>query len=228
VTDIAGTTRDVLREQIQLGGMPLHIIDTAGLRDSGDAVEQEGVRRARREMETADRILWITDGSCVGDSEPPEDLPAHLPLDRVVNKCDLSGHTASVAEEGRGVTLHLSAKTGQGVDLLIAHLQRSAGFQHSTEGVFLARERHVDALHRAAESTARALTQLRENNLPELAAEDLRDAQQALNEITGAFSSDDLLGRIFAGFCIDTLSKNSSWSVFSGLCLSSGVYLIIP
>ncbi len=202
VTDIPGTTRDVLREQILLDGMPLRVIDTAGLRDSDDAVEREGVRRAKLAMADADRILWLQDGTQAGDIELPADLPDGLPVDVIVNKIDLSGKPAAITIEDDQVRISLSAKTGEGMDLLIDHLQRSVGFMHNTDGVFLARQRHVDALHRAATATEQALQQLHVQNLPELAAEDLRSAQQALNEITGEFTSDDLLGRIFQGFCI--------------------------
>lgn len=202
VTDIAGTTRDVLREQIFLDGMPLRVIDTAGLRESTDAVEREGVRRAREEMDNADRILWLQDGSNIGDTELPTNLPADLPVDVIINKIDLTGKTPSIEKEDDQTRICLSAETGEGIDLLVNHLQRSVGFMQNTEGVFLARQRHVDALVRGFDATVHALQQLRIQNLPELAAEDLRTAQQALNEITGEFSSDDLLGRIFQGFCI--------------------------
>jgi len=202
VTDIAGTTRDVLREQIYLDGMPLNIVDTAGLSDSGDRVEREGVRRARRAMADADRILWVRDGSLSDEESLPDDVPAGLPLDIIVNKCDVTATPPSISEDKRGCVVHLAAKTGAGISLLIRHLQDSAGFRQNPEGVFLARQRHVDALERAAAATDQALQQLQDRHMPELAAEDLRVAQQALNEITGEFTSDDLLGRIFSSFCI--------------------------
>lgn len=202
VTDIAGTTRDVLREQIFLNGLPLHIIDTAGLRESTDAVEREGVRRARQEMADADRILWLQDGTQPQYAMLPDNLPNTIPVDVIVNKIDLCDKPAGVEIENDKTSIFLSAATGEGVDLLIDHLQSSVGFMENTEGVFLARQRHVDALMKASSATEQALKQLQIRNLPELAAEDLRSAQLALNEITGEFSSDDLLGRIFRGFCI--------------------------
>jgi len=203
VTDIAGTTRDVLREHIHLNGLPLHILDTAGIRESQDPVEREGVRRAQVEIGQADRILWVMDASQARQTELDADLPADIPIDRILNKCDLHDIPAGIEYHAAdsGATLSISAKTGQGIDLLIEHLQQSVGYEQNTEGVFLARGRHLTALNEAHLATTSALQKLR-NQLPELAAEDLRAAQTALNEITGEFSSDDLLGRIFAGFCI--------------------------
>jgi len=204
VTEIAGTTRDVLREHIHLNGLPLHILDTAGIRESDDPIEQEGVRRARSEITHADRVLWVTDVEDNGIEDKDLSLPVGIPVDRIVNKIDLCSMSALIEYDPSGTEarINLSAKTGQGVDLLTQHLQRSVGYQQDTESVFLARSRHVSALKLAYSATQSALEKLRQQNQPELAAEDLRSAQTALNEITGEFSNDDLLGRIFAGFCI--------------------------
>ncbi len=203
VTDIPGTTRDVLREHIELDGLPLHIIDTAGLRDSDDPVEKEGVRRARQEINQADRVLLVVDASDGAEPELPTDIPDSVPVDVIYNKIDQTNETASINYTPTGsATIKLSVKEDEGITLLINHLTQSVGFQRDTEGVFLARQRHVDALVTAAEATREAIAQVSQGGMPELAAEDLRRAQYALNEITGEFSNDDLLGRIFAGFCI--------------------------
>jgi tRNA modification GTPase len=203
VTAIAGTTRDTLREFIQLDGLPLHIIDTAGLRDdTDDPVEQEGMRRARAEIAAADRILLLIDDHDPGDSEALlGSLPPELPVTRIHNKIDLSGHPPGLSDDGHGPCVHLSLKTGAGVDSLIAHLKASVGYDSCAEGVFTARRRHLDALDRARQSTDNALARLRTGE-PELLAEELRLAQHSLGEITGEFTSDDLLGRIFSSFCI--------------------------
>ena len=202
VTDVAGTTRDVLREQIHLDGLPLHIVDTAGLHASDDKVEQEGIRRAQQEISEADRILLVTDGHDDPSLVDDFDFPPGIPRDRIFNKADLTGVKPSLVCNEDGVNIHLSAKTGDGVSLLVDHLKSSVGYQQNIEGVFSARTRHIDALNRAKAATEQALSQLKNGQMPELAAQDLREAQQALNEITGEFTSDDLLGRIFAGFCI--------------------------
>lgn len=203
VTAIAGTTRDTLREFIQLDGLPLHVIDTAGLRDdTDDPVEQEGMRRARAEIAAADRILLLIDDHDPGDSETLlASLPPELPVTRIHNKIDLSGHPAGLSNDGNGPRIHLSLKTGVGVDSLIAHLKACVGYDSGAEGVFTARRRHLDALDRARQATDNALARLRTGE-PELLAEELRLAQRSLGEITGEFTSDDLLGRIFSSFCI--------------------------
>jgi len=201
VTDIAGTTRDVLRERIQLDGMPLHIIDTAGLRDSDNPVEQEGIRRAHEEIHKADKILLLIDAN-----DPDESLLATLPqqsdITRVYNKIDLLQLPPALRQTDQGSTIHLSIKTGAGMDLLIRHLKDSVGFNEATDNVFIARRRHLEALAHAHEAVETALNQLQINQAGELVAEDLRMAQQSLAEITGEFTSDDLLGRIFSSFCI--------------------------
>jgi tRNA modification GTPase len=204
VSPIPGTTRDVLRERIHIDGMPLHIVDTAGLRASRDAIESEGIRRAREQMERADRILLVLDDDA--DAGVPADaldlLPPRLPRTLIRNKIDLSGRDPGVAEGPGVVEIALSARTGAGLDDLRRHLKECMGFQPAGEGAFIARRRHLDAIRRAQEHLARGKAQLKQSLAGELLAEDLRLAQQALSEITGEFTSDDLLGRIFSSFCI--------------------------
>ncbi|WP_089729478.1 tRNA uridine-5-carboxymethylaminomethyl(34) synthesis GTPase MnmE [Candidatus Thiosymbion oneisti] len=204
VTDIPGTTRDLLRQQIQIGGMPLHIIDTAGLRPARDPIEQEGVRRAREQIEQADHILWVFDGQSDPDHRDFDvsRLPAHVPLTYVRNKIDLTGTPAGLKQGPSGPEVAISALTGAGVDVLCEHLKAICGFPASTEGVFMARRRHLDALDRTLVCLDSALELLRQAPAVELVAEDLRQAQRALGEITGEFTPDDLLDRIFSGFCI--------------------------
>lgn len=209
VTDIAGTTRDVLREHIHIDGMPLHIIDTAGLRDTPDAVEKIGVARAWAEIEKADRVLLLVDASTTATTDPMVIWPefvARLPdpqrLTLVRNKIDTSAEPAGLDLSTAPPTLRLSAKTGEGVDNLKAHLKDVMGFAATTEGRFSARRRHLDALDRAMAALNTGRAQLDGYGAGELLAEDLRDAQQALGEITGEFSADDLLGEIFGSFCI--------------------------
>ena len=209
VTDIAGTTRDVLREHIHIDGMPLHIIDTAGLREATDEVERIGISRAWTEIEQADRIILMLDSSDP-DSENIEKvrseflskLPNNMPVTIVRNKVDLSGEAVGLKEENGTMTVCLSAQTHQGVDLLREHLKQAMGFQTGMEGGFLARRRHLDALEKAAEHLQIGLVQLTEFHAGELLAEELRLVQANLSEITGQFTSDDLLGNIFSSFCI--------------------------
>lgn len=204
VSDIPGTTRDVLREFIQLDGMPLHVVDTAGLRVARDDIEAEGVRRAQREMARADRILLIVDdtrSSADGDAELTQLLLPNLPCTRVRNKIDLTGRAPGMQEQNGTTEIALSAKTGAGLELLRQHLKTCMGFQPVGEGAFMARRRHLDALRRAQAHVTVAHARARER-AGELLAEELRQAQQALSEITGGFTSDDLLGRIFSSFCI--------------------------
>ena len=209
VTDIPGTTRDVLRETIQLDGLPLNIIDTAGLRESPDVVEQEGIRRAWAEMEKADLLLVVADASQPAEASLEQLLPgnvqqltklrAHQLL--VLNKLDLCSTPPQAPAQLD--TIAVSAKTGAGMDTLRAKLKDLAGYhQVSGTGTFSARRRHLDALRQAEAALQRGHDQLQQHQAGELLAEDLRAAQQALEEITGAFSSDDLLGRIFSSFCI--------------------------
>jgi tRNA modification GTPase len=221
VTPIPGTTRDVLRERIHVDGLPVHVIDTAGLRETEDLVEGEGVRRARGEIERAGLVLYVIDAS-----EPPSrealardlaELPAGVPVLQVWNKVDLLAGTAGRGQSpagtvpgdcplpGRGpdtAVLHLSALTGLGLDELRERIKEQAGYEAAEAGTWSARVRHLDALERAAERVERARAQLGQLNAYELVAEDLRQAQQALGEITGEVTSDELLGRIFASFCI--------------------------
>jgi tRNA modification GTPase len=204
VTEIPGTTRDLLREEIQIDGMPLHIVDTAGLRHSDDPVEREGIRRARDQIGRADRVLWVFDDSADPRHASYDDglLPKQVPTTFVRNKIDVTGTAPGVRETPDGPEVAVSARDGSGLNLLRGHLKSVAGLQDSTQGVFLARRRHLDALNRSREQLNRAKETLLHSWSGELAAEDLRLAQQALGEITGAFSSDDLLGRIFSSFCI--------------------------
>ncbi|MCB8890629.1 tRNA uridine-5-carboxymethylaminomethyl(34) synthesis GTPase MnmE [Vreelandella malpeensis] len=209
VTDIAGTTRDVLREHIHIDGMPLHVIDTAGLRDTPDAVEKIGVARAWAEIEKADRVLLMVDAATTEATDPMaiwpefvERLPDRARLTLVRNKIDESTETAGIDLSTSTPTLRLSAKTGAGVDNLKAHLKDVMGFAATTEGRFSARRRHLDALDRARAALEAGRAQLEGMGAGELLAEDLRDAQGALGEITGEFSADDLLGEIFGSFCI--------------------------
>lgn len=203
VTEIAGTTRDLLREYIQIDGMPLHIIDTAGLREGADVVEREGIRRAREAIAKADLLLLMMDDRC---SETGEDLladaPENLPVVRVRNKIDLTGRPPGLSQTEAGPAINLSAKTGEGLEELRRHLKQCAGYDSGAGEVFIARRRHLDALARAHEAVANGLRQLQGACAAELLAEDLRQAQQALSEITGAFTTEDLLGRIFGSFCI--------------------------
>ncbi|MEN8168501.1 MAG: tRNA uridine-5-carboxymethylaminomethyl(34) synthesis GTPase MnmE [Pseudomonadota bacterium] len=204
VTEIPGTTRDLLRERIQIEGMPIHIIDTAGLRESEDPVELEGIRRARLEIAQADRILWVFDdradpGHLALDRAT---LPEQVPLTLVRNKIDLSGKESGLFQTAEGIEVSLSAKNGNGIDLLKGHLKESVGYGGAFEGEFIARRRHLDALERALGHLQQGMEVLSRQSAGELLAEDLRLAQQALNEITGEFTADDLLGRIFSTFCI--------------------------
>jgi len=209
VTAKAGTTRDVLRETITLDGMPLHIVDTAGLRESDDEVELEGIRRAWLEIEQADQLLFLVDAN---ESDNP-DLTAiwpeyfarfgdaRQPIILVLNKIDESGHRAGrLTEQCNGFAI--SAKHKTGIDQLVAFLQSSMGFDERSEGVFSARRRHLAALEKALELVNIGQRQLSGNGAGELLAEDLRLAQVQLSEITGVFTSDDLLGHIFSSFCI--------------------------
>ncbi|MFN2349632.1 MAG: tRNA uridine-5-carboxymethylaminomethyl(34) synthesis GTPase MnmE [Thioalkalivibrio sp.] len=201
VTHIPGTTRDVLRETVSIDGLPLHIIDTAGLRESDDPVEQEGIRRAWVEIDTADAVLLVVDDN-EGEGEAEQAicdrLPTHLPLITVHNKIDLSGH----APGEQGQRIYLSAQTGLGAETLRAHLKARMGYSGAGEGQYLARRRHLDALKRTQCHVQDARSALQSGAGPELVAEDLRLAQESLGEITGRFSADDLLGEIFSSFCI--------------------------
>jgi tRNA modification GTPase len=204
VTEIAGTTRDVLRETIDLDGIALTLVDTAGLREADDLVEREGIRRARAELERADLALLLDDDGAAPDdaAELRADLPAQLAHIVIHNKIDLGGGLPRVETIGDTAHIWLSARSGAGLDLLVAELKRHAGQGESAEGAFTARARHVAALERAGDHLAAAEQALLVHRAGELAAEELRQVQHALGEITGEFSSDDLLGEIFSSFCI--------------------------
>jgi tRNA modification GTPase len=205
VTPIPGTTRDLLRADIQLDGLPLRLIDTAGLRDSQDPIEQEGVRRARAQINNADRLLWMVDD--VVDPRattlPAADRRPPVPTTLIRNKIDLSQRAPGLVQRGDGITdIACSMTTGAGLDLLRAHLKAAAGYLGPDSGEFSARRRHLDALARTSGHLVAAAAVFSETCAPELMAEDLRQAQHSLGEITGEFAADDLLGEIFGQFCI--------------------------
>jgi tRNA modification GTPase len=208
VTDVPGTTRDVLRQQVHLDGLPLNLVDTAGLRPAADVVEAEGVRRARNEIARADHVLYLVDAGVPGNAQSErfeaemESLPAGIPVTLILNKIDLADLPARLDEAGSPPRIYLSARTGQGLELLRAHLQARAGYARSDAGAFAARRRHLDALERARHHVQSAADTWESTRAFELFAEDLRLAQHALGEITGEFTSEDLLGEIFGSFCI--------------------------
>jgi tRNA modification GTPase len=203
VTAIPGTTRDTLSERILIDGLPLRIVDTAGLRTTDDPVEREGVRRARVELAQADRILLVCDAS-TGEDPITIAREEQLPLERltvVMNKIDIASPVAGEDVDRTLPCVHVSALTGAGFDALAHHLKAAAGWRDD-EGAFSARRRHLDALRRAGQLIEHGLAELESHSAAELLAEDLRLAHDALGEIVGHVSSDDLLGRIFASFCI--------------------------
>ncbi|GAB3625645.1 tRNA uridine(34) 5-carboxymethylaminomethyl synthesis GTPase MnmE [Pandoraea terrae] len=208
VTPIAGTTRDKVQQTIQIDGIPLHIIDTAGLRETHDEVEQIGIARSWSEIAKADAVLHLLDarmGMTADDEDIAKRLPTQVPIVRVLNKTDLAGEAAMVvaARDGTPMAIRLSAKAGDGIDLLRSELLKIAGWQAGNEGVFLARERHLAALRAAREHVDVAAAHAAQNaGALDLFAEELRLAQEQLNAITGEFTSDDLLGVIFSRFCI--------------------------
>ena len=201
VTDIEGTTRDVLREQITLEGVPLQIVDTAGLRTTDDIVEQEGIRRAREQMNNADHVLVLLDAQ--DPVMPSLDIDDSIARTVIVNKSDTVDSIALAKLQNTfNASVSVSAKHGQGMDTLKSYLLTLAGHDSSIEGVFSARRRHLDALLHARQSTQMAIERLSHSSMSELAAEELRLAQYSLDKITGRFDSEDLLGRIFSSFCI--------------------------
>ena len=209
VTDIAGTTRDVLREHIHIDGMPLHIIDTAGLREASDEVERIGIERAWEEIQQADRVLFMVDSTTTDATDPAEiwpefveRLPDGLGITVIRNKVELTGEASGICHVNNPTLIRLSARTGDGVEPLREHLKECMGFAGTTEGGFMARRRHLDALERAASHLETGKEQLEGFMAGEILAEELRLSQQHLSEITGEFTSDDLLGRIFTSFCI--------------------------
>ncbi len=208
VTDIPGTTRDVLKEQINIDGLPLHIVDTAGLRESRDPVEQAGIERAWGQISEADSVLWVVDSRNIGEYEAdgwPEYRQRFGERDNVtvvVNKIDLLSIDSRLESKGDNV-IAVSALTGYGIDELRSHLRSIAGFSGETEGVYSARRRHIAALENTEHFLINALNQLEGPNPGgELIAEDLRQAQDCMGEITGVMTSEDLLGEIFSSFCI--------------------------
>ncbi len=208
VTEVAGTTRDILREQINVDGLLIELIDTAGLRDNPDQIEAEGIRRARAAIKSADAVLWIQDASAKENaieneslSALGEDLPANVPVITVRNKTDLTDEDPGLQCQ-QPLTLNISAKTGAGTDALREQMLKLAGHKDLGEGAFTARRRHIDALGRAEAHFQAGRNALEEAKAGELLAEELRLAQEALGQITGSFTSDDLLGKIFSSFCI--------------------------
>ncbi|SEA17940.1 tRNA uridine-5-carboxymethylaminomethyl(34) synthesis GTPase MnmE [Microbulbifer marinus] len=210
VTDIAGTTRDILREYIDIDGMPLQFADTAGLRDAPDRVEQIGIERAWEEIRHADRVLLVVDAEQAHTLDPEAVWPeftAQLPdaekLTLVLNKIDLTDYSAGLQAHTDGVpVIAISARTGSGLESLKEHLKQCMGYSGAAEGNFSARRRHLEALARAKAFIEQGASQLHASGAGELLAEDLRLAQHALGEITGAVSADELLGKIFGSFCI--------------------------
>ena len=202
VTDIAGTTRDVLKETIHIDGMPLHIIDTAGLHDSNNIIEQEGIRRAHTEINNADVVLLVYDAKDkLADLSILPEAVKNKPIIYIRNKIDLLKAKAKINEVENQTEVSLSAKNGDGIDLLRQALSEVAGYNPDGEGVFLARKRHILAIDLTLNYINSAIEQL-EGGASELVAEDLRQAGMSLGTITGEFSSDDLLGEIFSSFCI--------------------------
>ncbi|NCT57501.1 MAG: tRNA uridine-5-carboxymethylaminomethyl(34) synthesis GTPase MnmE [Legionella sp.] len=203
VTDEAGTTRDLMREDILIDDIPLQLIDTAGLRESDHRVEQEGIKRAWQAIKRADVVLMMFDvadeaAGMLLDTAIQEALPEHVPVIKIFNKID---KTSSITPYQKDSSIYLSAKQGDGLDLLKSAIKNALGHQPA-EGLFLARRRHLDALNQAHQCLISGQKQLFEHQAGELLAEDLRQAHDALCEITGEFTTDDLLGKIFSTFCI--------------------------
>lgn len=208
VTDIPGTTRDVLRSWIQIDGLPAHVLDTAGLHDQPDLIEEEGIRRAWEEIKKADHVLLVVDSSINEESDPNKltgdflkELSPHSSLTVLYNKIDLTGEATKLIKANNVDCIYLSTKTGTGLDLLMQHLKSKAGFQATEEG-FSARRRHLDALERAENYLQNIQNNLLDSNKVELIAEELKHAQQALGEITGEVLVDDILNKIFSEFCV--------------------------
>ena len=201
VTEIAGTTRDVLRERINVDGLAVELVDTAGIRDNPDRIEAEGIRRARKAMAEADAVLWIQDATGPAPGRLDEPVPDGVPVTIVRNKIDLSGDSPGIVDAETPVVM-VSAHTGAGLDALQRRIRELAGFRDLGEGAFTARRRHVDALRDARARFDAGRAALRDARAGELLAEELRLAQQALGTITGEVTANDLLGRIFSEFCI--------------------------
>ncbi len=202
VTPIPGTTRDLLKLDIQVDGLPIRIIDTAGLRESADLIEREGIRRAHDQLDQADLVLWVYDATEGPDDHTRAHLPERIPVTRIRNKIDLLRIAPTMSQVATGPEVALSARTGAGLDLLRSHLKQRAGLGVSTEGAFVARRRHLDALRRGLSDVEAAQQALLQGTGAELVAESLLQAQHAFGEITGRFTSEDLLGRIFSTFCM--------------------------
>ena len=202
VTSIAGTTRDTIKSAIQINGIPLHVVDTAGLRDTEDEIERFGIERTWRALENANIALLLIDsthGITQMEKSIIERLPQDLPKIWVHNKIDLGSKLANVEMLDGELHIYLSAKTGLGVDLLREHLLQQIGWQSTSEGIFMARTRHLEAIKQVEQFLSAALGSIDQS---EIVAENLRMAQEALNSITGEFTPDDLLGEIFSKFCI--------------------------
>jgi len=201
VTEVAGTTRDILREQINIDGLAVELVDTAGLRNDPDRIEAEGIRRAREALQSADAVLWIQDATDGEQTEINEELPDDIPIIVVRNKVDLTDEHVG-ADDDDDKLIRLSAKAGDGLDALRTQIRRLAGYRDLGEQTVTARRRHVDAMKRSREHFEAGRRALAEQHAGELFAEELRLAHQALGEVTGTTSSDDLLGMIFTEFCI--------------------------
>lgn len=208
VTNVPGTTRDVLRAWIQIEGLPIHILDTAGLHNQPDLIEEEGIRRAWEEIKKADHVLLVIDASCDKKRNPKEqsldflkEIPSHGRITVLYNKIDLTKEDVKIKKENNIDCIYISTKTGQGLDLLKEHLRNSSGINAIEDG-FSARRRHLDALARAENYLEGIQNSLLEKKNVELMAEDLRCSQKALGEITGEVVVDDLLDKIFSEFCI--------------------------
>jgi len=201
VTEVAGTTRDILKERIEIDGLAVELVDTAGLREDPDRVEAEGIRRAREALKNADGVLWIQDASEGEAGDLDEDIPDEIPVIILRNKIDVSGDAPGPLQDNP-TTLNVSARTGAGIDDLRETVRQLAGYRDLGEGAFTARRRHVEAIAMAAAHFQRGREALEKHKAGELLAEDLRLSHEALGEVTGTLSSDDLLGRIFSEFCI--------------------------
>ncbi len=207
VTEIPGTTRDTIQRTISIAGMPIHVVDTAGLRETSDIVEQKGIERTLVAIERANLVLRLLDSS-QHRHDAPDPMQRYIPADKpqitVFNKIDLLNETPKMEGEGHNSTIHLSAKTGAGIELLRQKILNMAGWQfnHAGEGIFMARQRHLEALTQAKAHLANAQDYTETEYRLELLAEELKLAQQALSAITGQFTADDLLGEIFSHFCI--------------------------
>lgn len=201
VTPIPGTTRDLLRVDVQVDGLPVHLVDTAGLRSTTDPVEREGVRRARDQIARSDLVLWVYDATEGFEGRVLQGIPAAVPVTLIRNKIDLLGPKHGASDSG-AEEIAISARTGEGLDKLNDHIKARAGVDSMSEGAFVARRRHLEALERGLSQLEAARAAVTASLGPEIVAVELASAQKCLGEITGEFTTDDLLGRIFASFCI--------------------------